>query len=561
MFLVPYGGVYKHTARASPAQDFPIPSHFYLPHSVPQKQQKTMDSDDDHFDSWNVLVSRSPSPSNGLRIPDEPMREVEISLRHFNQLTTAIIQDEDNLYLPEYHNDSERIDSYILANLCGRVAREKEDARELTEREMETGNRRLILKPELGIPHVEHRGDCTITRDCDSVIGHCEDLPFAVPLALFPLARFEDTLKKTNHHKIPIYVEVSDSYHFICATGSWKKLVEYQGVWRKVDMYKIPNTAFGKLDTRGIVRLFLPGLYRVHGVRAIEQSILKTIYDKALRDIVIDLIPHAQARLPISHDEAIKLCRDRKGKLHIGSVEVPPHILPSLAERFLEALNKFAWGKHAFFGTEIRGTKGRTAHNPSNEQERIDIENEFLRFLVLQRINDNEWTIDIALEIFLPDCNMQWLRSGHKKIIQWLLRSLTSEQVSRMMNTERYTYHLSAGMTALSGFTLSPGRWGEADGILYINVYTTDKNVIYQLHTGLFSDRDPTDTYPSRLERLIKDVNSMTETMNVSENRQWGGAARVEIRVPVKGCRNAMTRMSSSVLRQTILAFPAEDIW
>lgn len=41
--------------------------------------------------------------------------------------------------------------------------------------------------------------DCTLTRDIDSVIGITDDLPYTAPLAIFPMAPFKETLKKSNH--------------------------------------------------------------------------------------------------------------------------------------------------------------------------------------------------------------------------------------------------------------------------------------------------------------------------------------------------------------------------
>jgi hypothetical protein len=52
--------------------------------------------------------------------------------------------------------------------------------------------------------HIPSVSDIEILRDIDSVIGMCTTLPFMETMAVYPIASFNDTLKKTNHLTAPV---------------------------------------------------------------------------------------------------------------------------------------------------------------------------------------------------------------------------------------------------------------------------------------------------------------------------------------------------------------------
>lgn len=59
-----------------------------------------------------------------------------------------------------------------------------------------------------GTPAILH-DELVISRDIDSVIGVTTTLPFKVPLSVFPMAPFMETLKRTNHITQPVQNAVS----------------------------------------------------------------------------------------------------------------------------------------------------------------------------------------------------------------------------------------------------------------------------------------------------------------------------------------------------------------
>lgn len=64
-------------------------------------------------------------------------------------------------------------------------------------RGLELHNQRSItLNPIQGLRNIEH---ITTSRDFDSLIGTTKTLPYSVPLTVWPIPSFRDTLKSNNH--------------------------------------------------------------------------------------------------------------------------------------------------------------------------------------------------------------------------------------------------------------------------------------------------------------------------------------------------------------------------
>lgn len=107
--------------------------------------------------------------------PDEPSAISQLTLKDF----VAASQ-----YLDSQHTSDDS--RFIRFNMAGRF-------------ELNGIKTRLAVNSRQGnsvIGKTLHR-----RSDIDSAIGVSRDLPFTVPLAVYPLASFRDTLKVTNHLK------------------------------------------------------------------------------------------------------------------------------------------------------------------------------------------------------------------------------------------------------------------------------------------------------------------------------------------------------------------------
>jgi hypothetical protein len=110
------------------------------------------------------------------RYPDEYLPSVQMSLQQFCDKAEALL----NL----------SVDAFVRFVLSGRFCDDDGIMFRAT----------VNARDGARIPQL---GDYNLQRDIDSAIGITHDLPFTVPMAIFPLASFTDTLKKNNHIQGP----------------------------------------------------------------------------------------------------------------------------------------------------------------------------------------------------------------------------------------------------------------------------------------------------------------------------------------------------------------------
>ena len=117
-------------------------------------------------------------PPPVLPYPDEPLPVRAFGFVQFNGLCNELL----NRQSPDRDNDTT---DFVRFALAGRYILFDELRRAYV-------HPTLTLPPVLDVP-------LTLTRDFDSLIGISNDLPFSVPISIFPVPRFRDTLTSDNH--------------------------------------------------------------------------------------------------------------------------------------------------------------------------------------------------------------------------------------------------------------------------------------------------------------------------------------------------------------------------
>jgi hypothetical protein len=112
-----------------------------------------------------------------LEPPDEDLPAIQVSLSEF-------VSAAEQMFRPD------QLENFLRFVLAGRLQSNDKLAR------IFLNARQGALAP----PISEFR----VYRDIDSVIGITQDLPFRLPMAIFPLASFRDTLTDDNHLKCPL---------------------------------------------------------------------------------------------------------------------------------------------------------------------------------------------------------------------------------------------------------------------------------------------------------------------------------------------------------------------
>ena len=328
-------------------------------------------------------------------------------------------------------------------------------------------------------------------------------------------------------------------------------------------MHAIPNVPFGKVTNRHVVRLFFPRMYDRQETNAVPSTDLASIYDRALRPIMLNLMPNQAGHWPVTYDAAVALYRDRHGHIRPGSLDVPSHLLPDLARDFLNRISALQpYFRDAYFGHELRGWKGATVHDPADEDDRQEGLADLTNLLDMDLINRQLWNVDVALEFGVPRHIVTWRADAHERIIRWILPDI--QNIDRVTSSKRFYHDKAMHLQDIAGFRWAPSQQ-QGHGVRYIQAYTTEKAVSYQHHDGLFSPHSPEELlYKPRHRKLLQALDKQSEILQAcaggTASEQQDGCARLEIRVPLSRAEDVLLD-PLQIVEATVVKIPSREWW
>lgn len=312
------------------------------------------------------------------------------------------------------------------------------------------------------------------------------------------------------------------------------------------------------------IRLFFPKLYRENMPPKIDPEDIALIYDQAIHPAIRKLMPESLARWPASYAVAFAASKDSRGQIHYQSVDVPEALLGRFARHVRAALNRFPRFEDSVFQIEIRGTKGAYSFPFNDADAREYAFNLFIERLDNTRMGPHDnYYVDIGVEIHHDGHCVQWLDAAHQRLLAHALPSASSAAISALSRSSKMHKDISGHLFDLSGFRVETGTKGTADKVVYVNVYTTDKAVTYQLHDGIFRERRASELFPGPFPHLIDDINSISHTFAVcagSQGTTQDGTARYELRVKMSNVDTALTTFPHELVQLSVVSIP-NDIW
>jgi hypothetical protein len=337
-----------------------------------------------------------------------------------------------------------------------------------------------------------------------------------------------------------------------------------------VPMHKIPNIALGKIGLRHVTRMMFPHLYDKDTPPALPSATVAKIYNEGIRPTVAAICKERLSHWPPSYSAALTNAKDIHGRLHFGTKDLPPYLLDEFASTLRQKLDLLPKLGGMYFMHEVRGTKGYTVHDPDDNQERWTSLERELEYLNFDSIDLKDWFIDVGLEVYLPGHVLQWLEDAHLTLLNFglpkqgrdhpnALFSLKSDQ--RKFSTDRV-----AQLKEFAGFRCMPGLVGRADGVAYLNVYTTDKEPTYQLHRGSFRVHRASELLPmSGGDKLLKEVSEMGtvfgQCIGNMDRAPNEGCARFEIRVTLSQTPQALPTLTHRLLSESLVGIPVALWW
>lgn len=311
-------------------------------------------------------------------------------------------------------------------------------------------------------------------------------------------------------------------------------------------------------------------MYKKGHSPAIPSDVRADIYNDCLRPSVGAIDPASLGRWPLNHDMAMAICRDDAGRFHFGTIDLPSHLLPAFATELLDRLQKHEREEFhdAFFLHELRGTKGATHHDPTSEEARDAAFNGVLNQFCLEQLNPEDWVVDVALEVYQPNCILQWLVQSHRRILRFILPSASDDKIDDILQSKtQYTLDRSAQIADLGGFRALPGSRGKDDQVTYINVYGTDKSATYQLHSGVFKRRKAWHLFPKNIKHLVADLKFIANAFRSCggdgdpHKPMIEGNARMEVRVPLSAVRQVFQKVPHQLIQHAVVAYDCSTFW
>ncbi|KDQ05984.1 hypothetical protein BOTBODRAFT_49618 [Botryobasidium botryosum FD-172 SS1] len=399
----------------------------------------------------------------------------------------------------------------------------------------------------------------TITRDYDSLIGHS------------PLIHLASGF-------LTVHVHADPSRSMTRMPGILYDIPSDEpGILMPVNIGRIPNYRFASIGDKVSFMIAFPALHNVPGALPMREDLIAAVYDDAIRPCLPLPI---RAHFPASYRAETIRDRTADGVVmhsqgHVLNAENWPEVQRGMLERF-ETKASLDFARRAFFIIQVKGAKllAPQAVERGEGPEEIDIAAEMLAWLPWFDFTNAAWAdsqfyIDVAMEYSLPDSTVHWRTDCHTRLFaETLGHEIDHVRSSIEPGLEKVYF---PDQTALL-LDVAGARWNctahrNDIGIVKFNVYTTDKTVSYMQDKGRWAKFvDPEKVIRQYVEgsgrhassKFVKDMGVLYDT---AREASQPGAARFEIRVPLRNLHLVLREpLSDDLLLDSLVAFPS-DVW
>lgn len=334
-------------------------------------------------------------------------------------------------------------------------------------------------------------------------------------------------------------------------------------------MHKIPNMPLGKVQQRHVVRIFFPRLYSTEWpVDQLTQDKLALIYDQCLRPTMLEIVPESRDKWPTTYAAAYAQSRSRTGSLAFSSTDIPWYRLEQVATTLLAKLADLGPAfRDAYFGHELRGTKGATIHNGRDEDERRLAMDDLFEHVDVDSLDPEQWHVDVALTIGVPGHVVTWRESSHRELLSYLMPAASAQKISRLIkNKDRFHLDRALQIKEFAGFRATTTHCAGASGPSYVQAYCTEKNVTYSMNPGVFRRRQAKELLQKETEnKIIKDMDIMSniffECAGEGGVEGRDGCARLEIRVSLANAMNSLSSLPEELIKRCVVAIERRVWW
>ncbi|RXW21035.1 hypothetical protein EST38_g4823 [Candolleomyces aberdarensis] len=385
-----------------------------------------------------------------------------------------------------------------------------------------------------------------ITRDYDSVLGIDKHIRvIGKDITIWPVAKFEDTLKKNIHL----------SYSFKNARGEYV-----------APIHQIPNLGLGKWDIHNSLRVLFPDLYSADRKSwSLTKEEQVDFCEKGLLPTLQELLQDRGGDLPPDHRAEMFRARQQSGRLAFGSRVLPADCVTDFGDVLRRNLvaQGVEWAKNLVFLHEIRGVKNTSRHSFDRNNAGAALE-EFLdkNGLQLDELGELDgWYVDVGAEVSSNQNRcIVWRTDQHHTLAELVLR-IPGEHAERIteVTSSKYYRDLASHLTGVSGFRITPGV--RAQGRFetqYFQAYLTDKAITAVKEQNKFGKF----ITPQQLlnGKGATYINELFHVYRQATEKNFA-TARFEVRVPIYHAADVLQEIDLNRLCECLLSFPREVWW
>ncbi|KAJ7036992.1 hypothetical protein C8F04DRAFT_1257535 [Mycena alexandri] len=391
---------------------------------------------------------------------------------------------------------------------------------------------------DLILPQSPPMTECRIFRDVDSIIVVSKELPWTATL---------DMISNPKH--IQPIGDLHARVKFDATEAGGEEIFRDPGEDNAMHWAQCGSSG------RYSVYLMLPQLQGDDDALEKAQDYIYSSATKWIKEWAPEMAP---GRLPGRGDEE----RRERGFGHSGRATASRKVLSAqnakdLAADIIWALEREAWGQHAYWLLQIHGAKDGTRHpvDVSSISSVIDD--------LLEHVDRDDCYIfvDVAIEIHAenPAFGVLPLRAGHPKLLTDIL-GIPEE------HTGTTQLDVWGGISMVAG-----ARWNFADNpvtpnqISYMQLYVTDKAALYN---ASLKNRMPvlTTMAPLKLTDPNQEIPFMQKVYSTLHSAATNGmpiATRLEVRVPISRATRVFTpaRLNHAQYNGVVHVLPLNTIW
>ncbi|KAG8739124.1 hypothetical protein FRC10_006122 [Ceratobasidium sp. 414] len=383
------------------------------------------------------------------------------------------------------------------------------------------GGQMLRAQLDLSSHRAQRRHVADQLCDIDSVIGVVLDkfpIVAGAVLKYFMLHGVTHTLD-SNLRIPPVRVADENGYDK-ALLESWTRLTGWPYMLKDVHPHMVPNTRFIEMEPRAIIRVFFPLAPRNPGRNnCLTEVQMRQLYDLAVRPAATEALPHElHFNWPATYDDE-KFRAENPGRagdagegraggrtVQQSGRDIHAEYLNPWISRIRELVDgslDLQWARSFFFMVEMRGIKNRevSIHPPckheavdpegwvDDESPRVQAVDRVLEYFDTTRFERGRWFLDIATNVTvsdsleaLPACTFASTRM-HAEVLSHFLKE-DMGRCERWVDGQGGFYQRDevAHLQDIAGFRFTNPN-PEHNGVQYIQVYSSEKSVTYNLDT------------------------------------------------------------------------------